>query len=195
MTGHPQSCRALRRRRSRVAARAPNEYLSGKPGVMEAVKTLGYGAVKARGLRLSGQGVLEDDSAPLLSATHMVDQGRLVVSPWGHYAGVVVPLQGSQQDMVGLPKTSNRQQLRKVVVSNPVRDDGRQREAGPGLLTPGCRWAVAYMSKQQGSWERSNLDSHSSRTGTGICRRMCNWRTMEYASGVPPLLDSHSSRW
>lgn len=106
---------------------------------MEAVKTLGYGAVKARGLRLSGQGVLGRQCTALKSlatyrllATHMVDQGRLVVSLWGQYAGVVVPLQGSRQDMVGLSKTSSCQQLMQLLATRS------EMTAGNGKLVRDC---------------------------------------------------------
>ena len=100
---------------------------------MEVVKTLGHGAVKARGLRQAGQSAT-GDSAPLLklTANHIVDQGRLVVSLWGHYAGVVVLLQGSRQDMVGLSKTSSRQQLMQLLATRS------EMTAGNGKLVRGC---------------------------------------------------------
>ena len=78
----------------------------------------------------------------------MVDQDRLVVSPWGHYAGMVVPLQGSWQDMVGLSKTSSCQQLIQLLATRS------EMIAGNGKLVRDCLpwgagglWHICLSSK------------------------------------------------
>ena len=92
---------------------------------MEAVKTLGYRAVKARGLRLSGQGVLGQQCTALEVIGNLYSgSGQVSRKPMGalyRCGSATVRLTARHSRPV------KNQQLPAVntVAGNPVRDNGR----------------------------------------------------------------------
>jgi hypothetical protein len=92
---------------------------------MEAVKTLGYGAVKARGLRLSGQGVLGRQCTALEVVGNLYGgSGQVSREPMG-----ALCRRGSATARLtarhGRPVKNQQLPAVDAVAGNPVRDDSR----------------------------------------------------------------------